>query len=243
MQLTVGGLRGGHSGIDIHRHRANANKLLARTLHALTRAGDLRLATFSGGTKRNAIPRNAAAVVACRPEAVDTLRRQTAQCAAEYRCEFPSEPALDLRLTDASVADPAPAAMTPEDAALLVNLLLALPHGVAQMAPDFADLVLTSSNLAIVAAAEDRMTITTSQRSLSRNGLDAMSDQVRAAAALAGARTHTDSDYLPGPRTRLAAAGPLPRHLPRPLPPGAGGAGHPCRDRVRHHRQAYPAWT
>ena len=87
--------------------------------------------------------------------------------------------------------------MTPEDAALVVNLLLALPHGVAQMAPDFADLVLTSNNLAVVATVDSRIEIAASQRSLSPLGLDAVSDQVRATAALAGARTHTESDYPP----------------------------------------------
>jgi dipeptidase D len=87
--------------------------------------------------------------------------------------------------------------MTPEDADLVLNLLLALPHGVAQMAPDFADLVQTSSNLAVVATVDRRIEIATSQRSLSPYGLDAASGQVRAAAALAGARTFTESEYPP----------------------------------------------
>jgi dipeptidase D len=197
MQLTVGGLCGGHSGIDIHRHRANANKLLARTLHDLMQAGGLRLAAVSGGTKRNAIPRDARAIVACTPETAEALRRRAAQCAERFHREFPSEPSLDVRLNATPIEGPAPAAMTSEDATLVVNLLLALPHGVAQMAPDFADLVLTSNNLAIVATGDRRIEIVTGQRSLTQSGLDGMSDQVRATAALAGARTHTESDYPP----------------------------------------------
>lgn len=195
-RLTVDGLRGGHSGIDIHRPRANANKLLARTLHALMPVAGLRLAAVAGGTKRNAIPRNAAAVIAVRPESLDALRRQAAQCAAWFRSEFPSEPQLEIRLDEAPPAA-APTAMAAEEARLVVDLLLALPHGVAQMAPDFADLVLTSCNLAVAATEGGRIAVTTSQRSLSRTGLDAMSDQVRAVAALAGARTRTESDYPP----------------------------------------------
>jgi dipeptidase D len=197
MQLSVAGLCGGHSGIDIHRHRANANKLLARTLHDLMRAGGLRLAAVSGGTKRNAIPRDAKAIVACSPETAEDLRLRAAQCAERFRREFPSEPSLDMCLNDMPMPGPAPAAMTPEDAALVVNLLLALPHGVSQMAPDFADLVLTSNNLAIVATADSRIEIVTSQRGLTQSALDGMSDQIRATAALAGARTHTESDYPP----------------------------------------------
>ena len=196
LRLTVDGLRGGHSGIDIHRPRANAIKLLARTLHALMPVADPRLIAVSGGTKRNAIPRNAAAVIVARPEGRDAIRRQAAQCAAAFRSEFPSEPELEVRLADAPPTA-APTAIAAEDARLVVDLLLALPHGVAQMAPDFADLVLTSSNLAAAATEGGRIAITTSQRSLNRAGLDAMSDQVRAAAALAGARTHTESDYPP----------------------------------------------
>jgi dipeptidase D len=197
MQLTVAGLCGGHSGIDIHRQRANANQLLARTLQDLMPAGELRLAALSGGTRRNAIPRDARAVVACLPEAAEGLTRRTARCAERFRGEFPSEPALALGLSELPADTPPQAAMTPEAAALVLNLLLALPHGVAQMAPGFADLVHTSSNLAVVATVDRRLEIATSQRSLSPYGLDAASDQVRAAAALAGARTLTESEYPP----------------------------------------------
>jgi len=197
MQLTVGGLCGGHSGIDIHRQRANANKLLARTLKALMQSGDLRLASVAGGSQRNAIPRNAGALVACRPEDAGSLRRQAAQWAEQFRCEFPSEPSLELCLSDLQAAGPDPTAMSPEAAALVVNLLLALPHGVAQMSPAFPDLVLTSNNLASVATVSRRLEAVTSQRSLIEPGLDAMSEAVRAVAALAGAGTRTESEYPP----------------------------------------------
>jgi dipeptidase D len=98
--------------------------------------------------------------------------------------------------------------MAPADATLVIDLLLALPHGVAQMAPDASDLVQTSSNLAVVAAVGRRVEVATSQRSLTPHGLDAMSDQVRATAALAGARTHTESEYppwVPDPASPLLA--------------------------------------
>jgi len=208
LQLSVGGLCGGHSGIDIHRHRANANKLLARTLRVLMPAGGLRLAALSGGTRRNAIPRDARALVACLPEAVDGLRRLTARCAERFRVEFPSEPSLELCLGEPPPQTPPPAVMAPADATLVIDLLLALPHGVAQMAPDASDLVQTSSNLAVVAAVGRRVEVATSQRSLTPHGLDAMSDQVRATAALAGARTHTESEYppwVPDPASPLLA--------------------------------------
>jgi dipeptidase D len=87
--------------------------------------------------------------------------------------------------------------MTAADAELVINLLLALPHGVARMAPDFAELVLTSNNLATVATIDDRIDVDTSQRSLVPHGLEAMCEQVRAVGALAGARATTASGYPP----------------------------------------------
>lgn len=197
LQLTVSGLRGGHSGIDIHRPRANAIKLLARTLRALMAAGDLRLVSVSGGSQRNAIPRNAMALVACRSEEADSLRRRTARWVEQFRCEFPAEPTLDLCLSDLPEGISAQSAMMAEDAELVINLLLALPHGVAQMASDFAELVLTSNNLATVATVDDRIDVGTSQRSLIPLGLEAMCEQVRAVGALAGARATTESEYPP----------------------------------------------
>jgi dipeptidase D len=197
LKLTVAGLRGGHSGIDIHRQRANANKLLARALHAMLPAGDLRLIGISGGTRRNAIPRDAEALFACQPECAEALRQEAANCAERFRSEFSSEPSLSISLSDAPAEAPDEEAMMPEDGTLVINLMLALPHGVAQMAPGFTDLVLTSSNLATVATSDRRLTIATSQRCLNRPGLDAISEQVRAAAVLAAAQTHTESQYPP----------------------------------------------
>jgi dipeptidase D len=136
-------------------------------------------------------------VAACQPDAAERLRRAAIEQAGLFRAEFPAEPALEVRLTDLPAPAAGPAAMTPVDAALAVNLLLALPHGVAQMAPDFSDLVLTSTNLALVATIDRRLEIATSQRSLTEFGLNGMSEQVRAAAALAGASAHTESEYPP----------------------------------------------
>jgi dipeptidase D len=197
MKVVVGGLTGGHSGIDIHRPRANAIKLLARLLDVLLQDDTVRLMAAAGGTRRNAIPRDAWGQVACPAERAPALHRHVAEWDAAFRAEFPCETALRLSIADAPAPSPGPSAMSREDGGAIVNLLLALPHGVAQMDPDFNDLVLTSSNLAITETTADGQKIVTSQRSLSRPGLDAMSGQVRAAAALAGGRAHTESEYPP----------------------------------------------
>jgi dipeptidase D len=197
MRVTVGGLTGGHSGIDIHRPRANAISLLARLLDALIQDDTVRLMAAAGGTRRNAIPRDAWGQVACPAGRAPALQGQVAEWDAAFRAEFPCETALGLSIAEAQAPASGPSVMSLEDGRAIVNLLLALPHGIAQMAPDFSDLVHTSSNLAITETTADGQKIVTSQRSLSRLGLDAMSGRVRAAAALAGGRAHTESEYPP----------------------------------------------
>jgi len=195
--VGVGGLQGGHSGIDIHRHRGNAIKLLARVLAATIPAEKVRLMTVAGGTRRNAIPRDARAQVACPAGHVPILRRQIAEWNERLRSEFPREPTLSLSMEETQALPSAPSAMSWQDGCAVVNLLLALPHGATQMDPDFNGLVLISSNLAMTETSADGQKIVTSQRSLTRPGLDAMSGQVRAVAALAGGRAHTESEYPP----------------------------------------------
>ncbi len=199
VRLTVGGLCGGHSGIDIHRHRANALKLLARTLSGMAPASELRLIALSGGTRRNAIPRDAAVRLACSAGAAAALRRQVAEAEALFRAEFPVETALFLSVAE-EPSPPGPLdALSGGEGAALIHLLLALPHGATQLSPDVEDLVLTSGNLAMAAVSTERLCVITSQRSLTKPALDAASESVRAVAALAGARCETESEYPPWP--------------------------------------------
>ena len=196
-RLTVGGLCGGHSGIDIHRHRANALKLLARLLGDMPAADDIRLVEITGGTRRNAIPRDAAARVACAGGRLTELRKRAAEAERTFRREYAAERSLVVSVTEEDGTPHGRKAITPGDARTAVDLLLALPHGAAQMSPDFSDLVLTSSNLAMASMAESGLSVVTSQRSLNIAALNAMSQTARAIAALAGAQAATESEYPP----------------------------------------------
>jgi dipeptidase D len=208
LSLAVGGLRGGHSGVDIHRRRANATKLLARALNALLGAEGPWLVTLTGGSRHNAIPRDAAALIACAPGQAAGVRRQAAALRERLRAEFETETELSIVIAD---ADPPPAGMSAlplEDARLLVNLLLAVPHGPLEMAPDFPDLVLSSNNLAVTTAADGRLSVLTSQRSLTAAGLEAATEAVRAVAGLAGGRATVSTEYppwTPNPESALLA--------------------------------------
>jgi dipeptidase D len=193
LALSVGGLHGGHSGVDIHRPRANAVRLLALVLDRLLAVPGTGLVTLSGGSRRNAIPRDAAAVLACPPATAPELERRVGDLARRYAADYPLESGLRLELRP--LEGPPGSVMRPEDAAAAVRLLLVLPHGPAGMSPDFPDVVMTSNNLAIVGMEQDAVTIFTTQRSLSPSGLDTMSTIVRAAAGLAGAHAFTESEY------------------------------------------------
>jgi dipeptidase D len=194
LQLTVGGLHGGHSGVDIHRPRANAIRLLALALDRLTLLPGAGLATLSGGTRRNAIPRDASALLALPPAALPEAERLVGKLERRFAAEYPLETALRLGLSPHAGPPPAEL-MRPADAETAVRLLLVVPHGPAGMSPEFPDVVMTSNNLAMAGVEGRTLTVFTTQRSLSPVGLDTMSARVRAVAALAGAQHRTESEY------------------------------------------------
>ncbi len=201
LRLEVSGLRGGHSGLNIVENRGNALKLVARILHALIEEGvSFDLAGISGGSKHNAIPREAEAIVVADPKAVAKLEAVTAVALAAFRVELAK---IDdgLRASWSPCPDPA-RVLALADGDRLVSLLLALPHGVLAMSPDIPGLVETSSNLAVVAESEGKIRIVTSSRSSVAPSLAYVLSQVRAVASLAGASV-TLKDGYPGWKPNL----------------------------------------
>lgn len=163
-RVSVHGLRGGHSGSDIHENRANAIKLLARVL--ISAPAGLRLAEISGGSKRNAIPREAHAVVAGAGGTVAALQTAAARVAAEARAESYEE-------SVALAAEPAdPAGLLALDASEsndILSALIAIPSGVIGMHPRVAGLVQTSNNLSTIESAADGEKLRVSVGCLSRS--------------------------------------------------------------------------
>ena len=145
-RLSVKGLTGGHSGMDIHRGRGNANKLINRLLSGATEACGLRIGAIDAGGLRNAIPREAFAVVTVHGSRAPALREFIAAEAAVLRSEY--------AVTDANLAvllEPAerPATLlTPEFQRDLLRAVYACPNGVFRMSPEIDGLVQTSNNLA-----------------------------------------------------------------------------------------------
>ncbi len=199
-QLAVGGLSGGHSGIDIHRQRANAIKTVARVLAALLSKAEVRLAAISGGTVKNAIPREASAFVAVSGADYDQLKKVVdtfrTQIAAEHAHTDP-----DFQLTWEAVDDPASlsSALSAEDTLRVVQLLQALPDGVQKMwqLPPNPDVVETSCNVARVGLEDQQFLVLASMRSLRASRIDLLSAQIASVAAMAGADIALGGDYPP----------------------------------------------
>ncbi|MBK8877700.1 MAG: aminoacyl-histidine dipeptidase [Haliscomenobacter sp.] len=147
-KLKVSGLKGGHSGIEIHLGRANANKILLRLLHKTHEAFGLRLASFTGGNLRNAIPREAEALVQV-PNALEKIYLEDfQQRVSAILNEFASlEPDMKLEIYPSDTPFYVMAAQDQEKA---LNSLYALPNGVYRMSPTIPGLVETSNNLAKV---------------------------------------------------------------------------------------------
>lgn len=198
--LSAHGMQGGHSGVDIAKHRANANKVMALLLSAGMIATPMRLVQLKGGSAKNVIPRSCEALVACTPDQVDVLERKLVSMAAVIKQDYqPTDPGLDIRIDRKG---PVPAdchGVTETDTAVIVNLLSALPNGPAEMDPAFPMRVQTSANLAMVAIQDATLAVTSSQRSSISSRLDVMSMAVEAAGRLAEARVHTGKGYPPWP--------------------------------------------
>lgn len=193
-RVGVSGLKGGHSGGDIHLGRGNANKILNRFLSATAKKYDLYLCEIDGGNLRNAIPREAYAICAVPFEAKESIRVDLNMFIADIENEFGSiEP--DVRLTLESET-PRSTAIDKETSARLFKTLYAVPHGVYAMSNDMPGLVETSTNLASVKMKEGNvLKIETSQRSSILSARDDMANAVRAALELGGANVSFGDGY------------------------------------------------
>ena len=193
--LTVSGLQGGHSGVDIHEGRANANVLLVRALRSLRAKHGVRVASLKGGNAHNAIPRDADAVIAFAASRRSELDAEIEALRETLRTEYGAlEPGLQLALRTAE--EPA-RLMTAEAGGRLLDFLAALPHGVMRMSSEVPGLVETSTNFATIRMKNDEITVKTSQRSSYASRLAELADRLEALAALAGAKTSSESSYPP----------------------------------------------
>lgn len=199
LEVSVKGLKGGHSGAEIHLQRGNALQLLARVLTTAAGTVDVRIAEFSGGNMRNAIPREARAVVAVEPGGEARFRELVDQASAAIHADYAeSDPEVTIAVAAASIQE----AMSPTCGATVLHLLHSLPHGVAFMSHDIPGLVETSCNLATAATTDHELRIHVSSRSSSATALSALLLRIESICRLAGASVITLEGY-PGWKPNL----------------------------------------
>lgn len=207
LRIELGGLRGGHSGVDIHEERGNAIKLLVRVLGDWERRHGLRLATLQGGTARNALPREAVAQAAVPAGQGAALRGDAARWQALLAQELAgveSSLALAVRRDDAAVQ----AVMSTEDQSVWLDTLHAAPHGVRRMSRRVAGVVETSNNLGMIDLTPERGTCNFMVRSLLDTGSQALAEDIARLFALSGTPVQISGRYpgwTPNPDSPLLA--------------------------------------
>ncbi len=176
LQIHVHGLKGGHSGIEIHQQRANANQLLARILFQFSKEIPFEMAFYDGGTKHNAITNEATTIIAIREDHVNAIKTILQDWQQEFRHEFsPQDPDILVEATEVPVPELVYAPATME---ALVNFFFLAPHGVVGMSQNLPGLVETSLNLAIAKEADRTMEILISIRSSNVSSLSYLKERI-----------------------------------------------------------------
>jgi dipeptidase D len=192
-RLVGGGMSGGHSGIDIIEQRANAIKLLFRGIHLISQQTDVRIAAVTGGSARNAIPRDAEAVLLIPSDDVERVKTIVAELEKKLKSEYAG---TDPNLTMVLVADNndhmAASATTTRH---VTDTIFAYPHGVATMSNDIPGLVETSNNMATVSVENGQLVVLSNQRSSNMDSLALLCERIMSVAPLAGAEGETSGGY------------------------------------------------
>ena len=186
-------MSGGHSGIDIIEERANAIRILFRCIHQISGKTDVRISSVSGGTARNAIPRDAEAVLLIPANDADTAIACIEQLEQKLKSEYrKTDPNLSFKLTPVSGEFSAASADTTRRA---IDTIFAYPDGVTAMSRDIEGLVETSNNLATVKLENGKLVILSNQRSSNMDSLALLCNRILSVARMAGAEGETNGGY------------------------------------------------
>ena len=203
--LTLSGLKGGHSGMDINLGRGNANLLMNRILYAGTQIGDLRISELNGGSLRNAIPRESHATIVIPNALKDAVIAQLNNYATTVKKEYYiSEPNMKF------VAEPSSSAATKmiskADQEKAMRAIYTTPNAVWKMSETIPGLVETSSSLAKVVFKEGQFTTQSLQRSMVESGKEDIANAIRLTYELIGAKVTQDGSYpgwTPNPDSKI----------------------------------------
>ena len=192
-RIKVSGLKGGHSGVDIHQGRGNALRILGRVLQSALDSLPIEIAEINGGSAQNAIPREAFAIAVMDPAREKELAALVAQAETEGKSDLGGfDPGLQITVEKVLRAEKV---FDAADARNTVALLVSVPHGVLAMSPDVPGLTQNSTNLAIVSTKGDVVEFVTSQRSAIESSMRAAASMVATVFRLAGFEVEHSGRY------------------------------------------------
>lgn len=193
MQISIKGCKGGHSGCDIHLQRANAIKLLFRILKEAVTNYEARLAYVEGGSLRNAIPREAAAIITIPAGGYEEVQEMVEKFEDQFLREYDG---VDPMISVSTAEVECPAKEMPEDVQdFLIHAVTLCPHGVYRMIPEMPDIVETSNNLARIATEEGKVECFCLTRSSVDSRKEELQSIIESAFALAGAEVKFSGAY------------------------------------------------
>ena len=193
VKVTLKGFRGGHSGLEIHEGRANANKEMVRFVRNAMAELGARLAVWQGGNMRNAIPFKAEVVLALAKDKVAALKEMVEAQRQLIESEFKTiESNVEFFVEDAEK----PAALVPAEIQdNIINAIYAVHNGVLRMIPSYPDVVETSSNLAIINIEPTKASIKILARSSREDMKEYIATQLESCFNMAGMKTVFSAHY------------------------------------------------
>lgn len=190
-KITVKGLGGGHSGMQIHEGRGNANKIMNRVLYAVKNC--IRLSSIEGGGLRNAIPRESVAIITITPNKKNEFLKNTKKIIDEIISEYKiMEPNLQITTTEIEIPK---TVMTSISQERFLNVIMAAHNGVFRMSPDMEDLVEASNNIAKIVIKEEQILIHCLTRSSVESSKMNVAYSLKSVFDLAGYETTFSGSY------------------------------------------------
>ncbi|GKX65109.1 aminoacyl-histidine dipeptidase [Inconstantimicrobium mannanitabidum] len=194
VKIDLKGLQGGHSGMEIIKQRGNSNKLIGRILNEIDNAVDFNLVSLNGGSKNNAIPREAEAIIAVEEAAINQVKEIVSKAETEFKNELKGiDDNLIVEVVD--LEENSTKVMDKDTTKKAIALLTLIPDGVDTMSMDIKDLVQSSTNIGIVKTKENDIEFDSATRSSVGSLKFAIVDRITKLAELVGAEISTSGDY------------------------------------------------
>ena len=195
LKLQIDGLAGGHSGMEINKNRANAIRLMGRTLSSLQKglSEKMYISDIAGGEKMNAIPKHAYAVIVTNASEIENIKNIVSGCHDKFSNEFKtSDPGISISIENIETPEKVLDEATSKS---IVDLALLIPTGIQTMSADIEGLVESSNNIGVLELKNGEIVFESAVRSSVKSLKDEINDRIEAAANRCGATVEKQSDY------------------------------------------------